>query len=259
MNNLSKSLLSALAVPVSLCSQVHAGENAAAPILPEIDDQRSWYGLWPEATKEAIKRGYNVPLPFGVSVNYFTMRRDIGVTAVRAGFNGRMHDLSDYVAVDTLTEVSNEIVRLDAHIFPFLNVYVMAGSFKNESSVDMLITLPDGSGGSSEYAIKGGPSFDSSLYGGGIILSGGWRNYFGSVDANYANTELGGAFDGRLETFIYSARLGYRDEWAGGTVAVWIGASYWDTARETSGSITLPGGDNILSFEVDQEPVNPET
>ncbi len=254
-----KAIRLVIAAPVLLTALAEAGTEAESPISPIEEDSRSWYGLWPTATKEAIKRGHNLPLPFGISFNYLTMTRDIGVTSVRAGFNGRMNDLSDFVSVDTVVDVTNEIGRLDANIFPFLNVYVMAGSFKNESSVDMLLSVPNRSGGTTDVELKGSPSFDSTVYGGGLILSGGWKKFFGSYDVNFASTELGGAFDGRIETFIHSVRIGYRDEFAGGTAAVWLGASYWDTARTTKGSMTMPEGKNTLSFEIDQEPVNPET
>lgn len=60
---------------------------------------------------EARKRGYELPLPFGVGVNFLLLKRDIEVTDVEAGLNSDPQPVSDDLALDTKTSVSNITFR----------------------------------------------------------------------------------------------------------------------------------------------------
>ncbi len=230
------------------------------PLLTEAeaqtDDGRSWYGLWPSLTKEALAQGYEIPLPFGVSATYINLQRNVEVKDVKAGVNGDLKNVSRFLAVDTENEVQTGLIRLDAFPLPFLNVYAFGGRIDNQSEVDLNITIPGPGGGDITRDIRVFPDLQADIWGAGANLSGGYKNFFASFDAVYSATDLGGAFSDTVDVWIYSGRIGYRGKIYGYTTTLFAGAAYWDSETIISGSLPL-GNNNTLDFEVLQGPAKP--
>lgn len=155
-----------------------AKEQVTHPVLPDTSsDSRSWYGLWPELTKEALNQGYDIPLPFGVSATYINLRRNVEVKSVKAGVNGTLKDVSRFLAVDTENEVQTGLIRLDAFPLPFLNIYAFGGRIDNQSEVDLAITIPGPGGGDISQDIRIFPDLQADIWGAGANLSGGYKNF----------------------------------------------------------------------------------
>jgi hypothetical protein len=98
---------------------------------------------------------------------------------------------------------------------------------------------------------------------GGITLAGGYKNFFGSLDANYSYSEID-VVDGDIETLTISPRLGVLVDPAliKGSFALWIGAMYMDYKQTVTDSVDLneldpklPSVD--LEFEIDIENEEP--
>ncbi|MBK1790290.1 hypothetical protein [Persicirhabdus sediminis] len=224
------------------------------PPMPTKEDKRHWKGLWPALTDDAVSRGYDLPLPFGISASYLSLERSVEVKSVKAGFNGNLNNVTRRVSVDTQNEVQSGILKLDTFILPFLNVYAFGGKIDNQSAVDLSVTYP-WFGGDRTYETRLFPDLQADLWGAGISLSGGYKNFFTTLDVTYSSTDFGGAFSERIEAFIYSSRIGYRGSIGKYTTSIFAGAAYWDTESVIKGSI--PIGGNNLDFEVLQGPSNP--
>lgn len=89
-------------------------------------------------------------------------------------------------------------------------------------------------------------------YGYGMILVGAVGKTFGSLNIVWATTELDGS--DAIDTMNYSARLGRTTRIGDVPVQFYVGATYWDIAKEISGSVDVNG--NTLDFQVLQVPVS---
>lgn len=244
-----------------VCSHILYAKDTLLPELPENagvaeESDRSWYGLWPELTKEALNQGYDIPLPFGVSATYIQLNRNVVVKSVKAGVNGELKNVSQFLAVDTDNEVKTGLMRLDVFPLPFLNLYAFGGKIDNQSEVDLTLTVPGIGGNEITRHVQVFPDVQADIWGAGANLSGGYKNFFVSLDAVYSTTDLGGAFSDTVDVWIYSGRLGYRGQINGYTTTFFGGAAYWDSETVISGSVPLTGG-NTLDFDVLQGPKNP--
>ena len=95
----------------------------------------SYFPIWGD---EARARGYSIPLPFGVNLSYMNIRQDILVDSISfSGLKLGNHPIpSDMFAIDaghTRQKSKTENLRLDMWVFPFLNIYGIAGHTSGSS------------------------------------------------------------------------------------------------------------------------------
>jgi len=222
----------------------------------ETQNTERWSSFLPLMADEAKKRGYELPLPFGVGISFLMLKRDIEVTDVEAGLNSDPQPVPVDLALDTKTFVSNMTFRFDTWLLPFFNLYAIAGYTQSESRVNVQFTIPTPGPGPDipvDLDIEG--TLDGPTIGGGMTLATGYQNFFLTVDGNYSYTDLGGIFDEAVNAIVVSAKTGWHGPVGKTKLAVWIGGTYWDTKREVTGSI--PVGSNTVFFKVEQGPINP--
>ena len=213
----------------------------------------TWDRKLPIFGAEAVKRGYEIPLPFGISANLIYLKRDIQVKNIRAAFVGNpLQDVDDFFSIDIGVEVVNYAARFDVWIFPFLNVYGLAGHTTSKNAVDVAFTLP----GPLPVEAMVMEKVDTSgpTYGGGLTIAWGHKQMFVVADANRTFTDLGN-LGGKIDAFIASFRGGWNGKIGRRNTRIWAGAMYWDTEREISGQGTTPMGRDV-AFSVVQGPVN---
>ena len=144
-------------------------------------------GVLPFFGKPAVKLGYQLPRPVGVSVFTHLQAQDLQFTGLSIGVNGE-----DLVALDDLFLLEESslrqttvafMVKGDAWIFPFLNVMVLAGRAENRVDGDLVLTdevkallgllgqedVPD--------ALPIVTDVTTNLYGGGATLAGGLGDF----------------------------------------------------------------------------------
>ena len=209
--------------------------------------------------EEARKRGYELPLTYGIGLVYYKLQRDIEVTDVRVGRNdGEPVSVSEYVVFAADSDVDNLNVKADVWILPFLNLYAIAGTIKNQSTTRIAVTLPPVLPGGSERHINTTvpTKIDGSVGGLGITLAGGVGHFLGALDVNVAKADLG--FDDRFQAIVASARAGWHGKAGNRPLRLWVNTTYWDTYAEAKGSVVDPDG-GTLHFEVDQGPASPWT
>ncbi|MEM6671809.1 MAG: hypothetical protein AAF726_03140 [Planctomycetota bacterium] len=202
----------------------------------------------------ARERGYDLPRPVGMGVNVMFINRPTEITSVQAGINGGGLNEIEFLGFDAEASVRTIISRLDAWVLPMVNVYLLGGYIWNTSQVRMTVDLPGASG--TPVNFEG--DLEGPTYGGGITVAGGYKEFFATADANYTKSELGGLND--FEAALYTIRIGWNTKFGDDPLRLYTGATYWDTKRTISGSITTPGpGIQSVEFAVDQEPVDPIT
>lgn len=240
-------------------STAHEQVEAAAspptgPDAPATEpaEHRSFFPLLAD---EALKRGYELPLPYGASLILTGLaNREIEVTDVRLDVNGvPVAPNADFVNLGSSSDVFNANFKFDVFVLPFLNVYALVGYVYNESETTASVTLPTPGPGGGDVVFEGTvkTELDGVIGGLGFALAGGYGNFFLVADCSYIQSDLG--FDDDFTATIATVRAGYRGSPAGFPMQTWIGVGSWDTAATAIGHSDLPGGARF-TFEADQRP-----
>ncbi|WP_407207063.1 hypothetical protein [Citrobacter portucalensis] len=231
-----------LSAPVPEKTTVKPAENHT--ILPFLGD-------------EARKRGYELPAPFGVNINYMNIRQNINVDSINfngLSLGGRSLDNAFKISVGNTRERSKtETLKLDAWLLPFMNVYGLIGYTDGHSvsqiGVGIKGPLKDRTP-SSLQNLAFQLDFKGTTYGVGTTLVGGVGNWFTAFDANYTQTRFD-ILDGSIDALTLSPRIGYRFttpsvdalHLPSGKLNLWVGSMYQDVQQEFSGSLndlTMP-------------------
>lgn len=230
---------------------------ATSPLLAQQTTEATkerWSDFLPlmkQLALDNMSEGQTLPLPFGVSLNTIILQRDTEVKDIKAAINGEPGPV-EWAGVDSSTRARNATARLDAWLLPFFNVYGIIGYTESDSDVAVTIDFDDPA--TVEFPVEN----SGVTTGFGVNLAGGYNNWFASVDANWSVTDLGGVFDEELEALVVGLRSGFQTNFRGKAANVWLSATYWDTEREMSGSIPLPGiRDNVINFSIVQGPTDP--
>jgi hypothetical protein len=211
----------------------------------------TWSSFLPLMKDEALARGYELPLPFGVGLVYNYLERDIKVTDVRIGIDGQPpRSVSRFLDLGSNSHVNAGLVKADVWLLPFLNVYGLVGYIDNESTSIGQVTLPRGQSFSVEIPTK----IDGVVGGLGLTLAAGYKQFFVVGDVNYSQTDMG--FDDRFRALVASVRTGWNGKIGPIPLRLWIGGAYWDTANTAASTVESPGI-GLVSFEADQGPRNP--
>jgi hypothetical protein len=236
----------ALALGLALPACAAAADDSSARTLPFLGE-------------EARKRGYELPEPFGVGIVYYKLKRDIEVTDVRVGRgDSPPTSVSHFVDFGSSSDVDNVNVKVDAFLFPFLNLYAIAGKIKNTSNTNIEVTLPPlvpgGAGRTLQTTVQ--TKLDGTVKGVGMTLAGGVGPFFGALDVNKAKADIG--FDEKFKATVASARAGWNGTIGGRPLRTWVNVTYWDTFAVAKGTVPNPDG-GTLTFAVEQGPRKPWT
>ena len=242
-----------------------AFSQSASSGMQQEESQR-WSSFLPLWGKEARKRGYELPLPFGVSLNVYQERQDFEINDLKIALRGGdFVSIGNFVQLEDIdTKQTNFSLRLDAWLLPFLNLYgiggVTEGKMRGSVFVPAIpIILPP-------LTIPLKINYEGPTYGGGVTLAGGFKFsrehsaiLFAVADANWTRTDLDFASrdlesGSDIKAFIFSPRVGVRgplsSKFKG---AIWIGAMYQKVSQDFDGSVPALN----LDFKIEQEPQHP--
>jgi hypothetical protein len=253
--SISACALLATVLPLaSVAESEESSVQAAGPEAPPAAnvERRSYFPLLAD---EALKRGYELPLPYGASLVLTGLaNREIEVTDVRLDLDGvPVAPNADFVDLGSSSDVFNANLKFDVFVLPFLNVYALVGYVRNESETTADITMETPGPGGGDVVFEGTVTteLDGMIGGLGFALAGGYGNFFLVADCSYIRSDLG--FDDDFTATIATVRAGYRGAPAGFPMQTWIGVGSWDTAATAIGHSDLPGGARF-TFEADQRP-----
>jgi len=208
----------------------------------------------PFMADEALKRGYELPLPFGVGGILTRLKnREIDVTDVRVGVDGDPQSVSDFATLGSSSDVFNGNLRFDTWLLPFLDVYAIVGYVHNESETSIHAEVPRLGAIPGTIVIDKvvNTSLDGVVGGLGLTMAGGYKSLFFVGDFNYVRSDMG--FDDAFTARIASLRAGWQGKAWDRSFQVWLGVGSWDTAATATGHVDLDDG-RTLKFEADQEP-----
>ncbi|CAB5604028.1 Uncharacterised protein [Citrobacter youngae] len=215
------------------------GQATSLPTKPAAKPTTS-HSVLPFLGEEARKRGYDLPEPFGVNINYMNIRQNINVDSIN--FNGlslRGHSLDNAFKINvgnTRERSKTETLKLDAWLLPFMNVYGLIGYTDGHSVSQIGVGIK----GPRKYRTPANLQnlafqldFKGTTYGVGTTLVGGVGNWFTAFDANYTQTQFD-ILDGSINAFTISPRVGYRFTTPGmetlhmpsGKLNLWVGSMY---------------------------------
>ena len=182
-----------------------------------------------------------LPRPWGLGIDFYTMDQDYEISNLEFVLPGV--GIDDPSLIDVTNDVQHLDLKADVWLFPFLNVFGLAGRVDANTIVDF-----------SKATITGLPfslgelpvSYDGSVYGLGFTLAYGSERWFTSVTTAYTKTSVSGDLDSKVDTLSIQPRIGLvRNEWV-----FWAGGMYLDVDESHSGIFELPfiGG---VPFAVD--------
>ena len=223
---------------------------------PEVEETKplvDWLPIWGQSAQE---KGFDLPLPFGAALIYNYIHQNMVVSDLKV--EGRPLNLNFH---DAPTTTHTGVCRLDAWVFPFLNVYALVGETAG--------TTEPAVGFSNGRVVKSAVDYNRFSYGGGMTLAGGWKAFFLTLDANYTtgnivSTEKGQIGEDPIETLTFAPRLGMLVSPGGklGTGALWIGGMFLTATSEIRDKIDLSQrrllarlvGKDSLDFSIHVEP-----
>jgi hypothetical protein len=206
----------------------------------------------------ARARGIELPNPFGAGVFLVTMSRDIEVTDVRVSLrDGEPVSVSDVGTFAVRNHTTLAAAKLDAWIFPILDVYVLGGHAWTDSRLNAVIDVdPIGPRPPTVVELTQDANVGGPLLGGGATLVAGHGPWFVLADGNYSHSWIEG-LEGGLGAWFLSARTGWSGRTGWGGWRGWVGAAYLRTGRTLT--ITQETTLGTMTVEVDQQAVNPLT
>ncbi len=211
-----------------------------------------WQWGWYEA------RGIELPRRFGIAANFIYMERDIEVTDVTVKVGDRPPEsISDRAGFDVANRTTLSMVRFDAWVLPFLDLYAMAGQARTDTSLVASFEIAPPIGDPIPVVVEQDTRVDGPVYGGGATLVVGHGAFFAMLDANFARSDLD-LFDGTIDALLLSGRVGWFRDTGLGQWRVWTGLMYLDSSRSLTITTDVPifGPTEV---EVEQRPVNPTT
>jgi hypothetical protein len=245
---------------LSILSRVALAGDAATP-------EPHWSGL-PIWGAEAEARGYRIPRPFGIGVTAYSARQPVNIQDLQLGRNG-----NDPVSVKNFLQINkvdtsqqNVSAKLDALIFPFLDVYALAGYTTGTTKGLIQVPADPILGIIEPRQLQLNASFSGPTYGAGVTLQGGgkvsdWRDLTAIVVTDWNRTKTKLSFenetliaDTKPVATVFSARVGLH-----GTVgpsmsaAIWAGGMHQRIQQTVAGSVA----NTDLQFIVVQSPTQP--
>jgi len=180
----------------------------------------------------------DLPLPYGVSVQYLYVTEKLSIRDFALSVNGQKIP-SSLVKLTSLKQRTQTVTaRIDAWLLPFLNLYCIGGYVTGTASnlkLDSSIVIP--------FAVPSNVDYRGSVFGGGTTLAGGYGPFFLNYDVNYTWTQVD-MLDTSVQTLVQGIRAGYQRKVGGCKVSLY-GGGLWEGIRESQRGSTTMGGMNL--------------
>jgi hypothetical protein len=175
-----------------------------------------------------------VPLPYGISFDYFRLDERLALSNPILIFNGQPVP-SELIQVGTLSALTNSYTaRFDAWILPFLNVFGTATRFTGEATdiQAQVIGFPS--------LIPSNMTYDGSGVGTGFVAAVGYRAFFASYNLSY-HWQFMEIPSNTVVVSIQGPRVGVQFTPWGLESNVYVGAMREGIRGRQSGTIAIEG------------------
>ena len=241
-----------------------SGSQSATPTSAETP-QPHWSHL-PIWGAEAEAKGYGVPLPFGIGATFYDAKQPVTVKDLKLGAGGSAPESATFVKINQpiTSWQQNVSTRFDVWLFPFVNVYGIAGYTRGNTRGRVTVTGPVFGLLNEELPLLA--EFHGPTVGGGLTLAIGhkmteWHDLTGFLvaDANHTVTFLSFknetlVAETKPHATVAAIRGGVRGEvtkfiYAG----MWVGGMYQSIQEEVAGSVA----GRQLEFIINQRASSP--
>jgi len=180
--------------------------------------------------KDKVPEGVELPLPWGIGVDFFTMDQTYNIDYLQFDLPGI--SLDDPSLLSVSNEAQHFDVKIDAWVLPFLNVFGIIGHLESDTVIDLSRAPVQGL----PFPLKKLPvTTDGTVVGLGFTLAYGNENWFTSLTGTRTETDLSGNFDSSVDTTTFQPRIGLvRGPWQ-----YWLGGLYIDTEETHKGTAEL--------------------
>jgi hypothetical protein len=211
---------------------------------------KEWPYVLPVMGKKATARGFDLPYPVGVSMQYFWQQSDIIIDNLQVGFNnGQKYELDEVVRFDKAQATTGAVtLRPDFWLFPFLDVYGIFGYGAASTDVGFGIWVPDSNNVPTEILSTGSKvEFNAPTIGFGMTPTFGVAGLFVALDMNFSWTDVP-QLEGPAKAFVFGPRIGksFKFKKEDMNLSVWTGGFRVNLSSGTEGSLNL---DEVLPVE----------
>jgi len=221
-----------------------------------------------------------LPEPFGASLIYAYVEQDQDLSdlKVRLG-DGDEQDVDFVDFSGSRTDSSSVLLKLDAWVLPFLNVYALIGKIDGDGEVPFavpadealkIVLPPIGALCDTQDPLRpeicdetlfavADVDYEGDSRGLGTAIAVGWSRYFFVFNANYIVTDVD-VLDDNTDTWDLSARVGVLTKPAFGDLAVFVGVNYLRAETLAVGRVSYDlsdvpeiGRELIVDYVIDQK------
>jgi hypothetical protein len=228
------------------------------PFVSPDPEERVWPRALPFLAQRVIDLGFDLPNPYGVALIGARIRQDLVLDGLEVGLGGGELEPIEFVDFgQPRAEQSTVQGKLDAWLFPFMNVYALFGRIDGRAELELAVPGDEllgflGLGGICNPPIgrppdictrtlvaKARPKYQGNNVGVGINLAMGWNRFFVTIPITYVWSDVD-LVDTTIEALNISPRIGVTgDVGEMGVIAVFIGATYLDAEVDLTGSATF--------------------
>jgi len=195
--------------------------------------------IFPIWGKKVAERGFDIPYPFGVSANFLGQDFDVVIDDLRLSLGDAELVPFDVVTFESAgTNMITGNVRADLWVLPFLNVSLLYGGGRGETSV----ALAEPISFSTQVDYRG------EYYGFGVLGAFGMNRFFFTADwsQTWFDSDI---VEKAVLANIGGLRAGRTFDVEGKNLAVWIGTMYQNYENETVGTVT---GEDVFSGQLQE-------
>ncbi|MCL1094680.1 hypothetical protein [Shewanella kaireitica] len=244
---------------------------ANKPVEDEEVIAKEWNRALPFFAQNVVNKGYDLPRPYGISVIYTDTFQAMDINELEVGFNGSQRYPIDFVSFhDNTNSTRSPQLKLDAWLFPFMNVFASVGKIKGEADIQFTI---DGNGfleqsnvdcsklvnkpvcnalSDKALTVPVVAHLEGTSYTLGTIFAAGWDDYFFVLPLSYTYADMQKT-DAEGHIFNASPRFGKQFVLSGlQSISVFVGAGYLDSDLILTGEQGIPGTDAFINYKVHQ-------
>ena len=211
-----------------------------------------WDHPLPFMAQEVIDLGFELPLPFGISIVPAAFEQDLTLSDLKIGTSGVADTPIEQLNFDH-PSVKNTALQLkvDAWLFPFMNVFATIGKVDGRATIPLSLlgeAISPGLCGSQTgspdfcnktYSAVAKPDYDGTNWSIGTVLAMGWDQFFVVLPMVYAVSDVD-LIDTDVDAINISPRIGVNGDLGRyGDIAVFLGATYLKAEVEVAGSVTF--------------------
>lgn len=174
-------------------------------------------------------KGHRLPMKWGIGFTVFSQSQPYDIVTLEVPLAGLDIGAAEGLAIENNTDSYH--FKLDYWLAPFLNVYLLGGSIEGDTTVKLSevdlglpILLND-------IRIQ----YDGFMYGGGVTLAFGGKNWFTTLTYDITRTDLD-VTNSSVQGWVLTPRVGLTFDGA----AVWIGAMYQQAEESHEGIWEMP-------------------